>query len=117
LSQPALPPPTAWDSLKFTIAATLMIAYLPIFLIASAYFGPVGGLVAFLGVMLGVVVLHCSSCSTSLFNHGRLWKPWPWRACPRCARPLVRVASGDEGAKEVDTPAPPNTSLERAPEE
>jgi hypothetical protein len=116
MSQPALPPPTAWDSLKYTIAASLMIAYLPVFLIASAYFGATGGVMAFLGVTLGIVVLRCSDCSMSLFNHGRLWKPWPWRACPHCARPLVRVANSDEGLNQSDAQAPSNTSLERTRE-
>jgi hypothetical protein len=69
--------------------------------------------VAFLAVTLGIVVLRCSDCSMSLFNHGRLWKPWPWRTCPHCARPLVRVANSDEGVKQGNAQAPPNTSLER----
>jgi hypothetical protein len=64
------------------------------------------------------MTLRCSNCSLSLFNHGKLWKPWPWRSCPRCARPLTPRARMAEGvkAKAKGAQAPPNKSFERTRE-
>ena len=91
-------PPTSWDSVKYSIAAGLMVTYLPAFLAAAAYFGSRGAIAVFTIVTVGVVLLRCSGCSQSLFNHGDLWKPWPWRACPTCARPLLQEARSSEDA-------------------
>jgi hypothetical protein len=45
-----------------------------------------------------------------------LWKPWPWRSCPQCARPLVPRARTGDGMKANGAQAPPNKSLERTRE-
>jgi hypothetical protein len=108
--------PTFLDSLKWWLAVVLILAYLPAFFIAAQYFGARGAIATFLGISTGTMLLRCSSCSQALFDHGALWKPWPWRSCPHCARPLVHQGRNGEGTASVSAPVPPNTSFERTRE-
>jgi hypothetical protein len=116
MSDSAAQAPTSWDSLKFSIAVGLVAAYFPAFFLAEAYFGSTGFITVFIAFVLGALALRCSNCSLSLFNHGELWKPWPWRSCPQCARPLVPRARTGDGVKANGAQAPPNKSLERTRE-
>jgi hypothetical protein len=107
------PPPTVWDSLKFAIAAGLIVTYIPAGLVAFAYFGPTGGIAVFVVIAAATILLRCSNCSWPLFKRRTLWVPWPWRSCPRCARSLLRQMRNGSGGRIGGAPKPPNTSWER----
>src|ERR1044072_1246276 len=104
---------TRWDSLKFAIAVGLIVTYFPVLFVALTYWGSITFFAIFSTYALGTLLLRCSSCSWPLFKRGDLWVPWPWRACPQCAHPIVRQAHNDQNGPEVGVSKPPNTSLER----
>jgi hypothetical protein len=108
--------PTRWDSLKYYLAIALIVTYLPAGVVASSYFGPSGGIAAFIAVTVGTMLLRCSNCSLSLFYNGKLWIPWPWRSCPKCAYSLVPQTQNGEGSERNGAQAPPNKSFERTRE-
>ena len=109
--------PTRWDALKYYLAIALIVIYLPAGLLAISYFGPAGGIATFIVVSVGTMLLRCSNCSLSLFYSGKLWVPWPWRSCPRCARSLLPQSQDGDGPQRNGAQAPPNTSFERTREE
>jgi hypothetical protein len=109
--------PTRWDTSKYWIAVGTIITYLPAGLVAGKTFGPWGCVAAFLICAAITHLLRCSNCSWLLFKRGDdWWVPWPWRECPRCARPLVQGDRGCPVKRENGEVEPPNTSLERTRE-